>query len=250
MGSFNVTCSITNRTIQYGQPVVCIFMIPSQWAHMSGKKLINSHTPALSAWTPFGPAIRGTYDDYGTVLPNPGQEDLISILERLTMVSFDELHDHATTQYDTNATVKSELLREITMTYLHRGAYDILTNENFCAELGTRDDLDQEVFNGMMERAEDGLFGSLTWQTSVINSPNTPFRGGDSLMYPVLRYLKDNHTEMPRWYREQLTFLYSLKDMSIELRASNYGGQQNNWVGFRLINENCELLEEEYKSLE
>lgn len=125
MGSFNATCSITQHTICYGQEMYLQFMLPtnltkdssigfvfvesflnvvkkdgiekaietfteatSTWAEsgeLSSKGMLVSNDGAYSKFVPFGPAIRGYYDDYGRIRPaeDEDSQNRVKILEGL-----------------------------------------------------------------------------------------------------------------------------------------------------------------------
>jgi hypothetical protein len=120
MGSFYATCSITQQTISDGQEMYMQFMLPSQYIDKTnsgnlfvksfldvakqkgldeaiktwdeatktwGSKLIEKGLKISDGdeWVPFGPAIRGTYDDYGNIAPSLDEDSQkrVKILEDL-----------------------------------------------------------------------------------------------------------------------------------------------------------------------
>lgn len=125
MGSFYATCSITRHTISDGNKMYMQFMLPASdlkdpsigemfkesflnvvkskgldeaiksydkatatWGEgkeLSPKGLVVSNDSAYQKWVPFGPAIRGTYDDYGNIAPldDEDSQNRVKILEGL-----------------------------------------------------------------------------------------------------------------------------------------------------------------------
>jgi hypothetical protein len=125
MGSFYATCSITRHTISDGDKMYMQFMLPASYLkdssigvmfmesflnvvkskgldeaiksfddataswdkdnELSPKGMIVSDDSSYDKWVPFGPAIRGTYDDYGNIAPldDEDSQNRVKILEGL-----------------------------------------------------------------------------------------------------------------------------------------------------------------------
>jgi hypothetical protein len=197
MGSFYATCSITNQTISDGQEMYMQFMLPSKYADKTNSgslfvesflgvvkskgldeaikswdeatktwdsKLVEkglnvSNRGACDEWVPFGPAIRGTYDDYGNIAPSLDEdsqkrvkilEDLMGGLPFSTIMDVaqdDRWYTLGLGKYKDNPNPNSNwrpegiskdmpewlliLSKNLSLTYFHASVYDIISDYNF-----------------------------------------------------------------------------------------------------------------------
>jgi hypothetical protein len=202
MGSFYTTCSVTKRTIIDGQDMVVQFMLPSRlkkddksigtvfvesflkvakekgiddalksfeestssWEDSGklGEKGMVIRESSNNSWVPFGPAIRGTYDDCGNIELSQDQENLdrVKLLENLLFgIPFESIMDLAQddrwytlgmgkyadsddSYWKLKGVDKSlpepaiTLCRYLNITFFHASVYDELVNPDFDATEG------------------------------------------------------------------------------------------------------------------
>ena len=124
---------------------------------MSSKGLLVSNDGAYSEWAPFGPAIRGHYDDYGNISPAEDEDSInrVKILEALVGLPFDTIMEVAQDdrwftlglgEYANKKDWKPEgitkdmpewqliLCKALSLTYFHAAVYDELCQFDFSAE--------------------------------------------------------------------------------------------------------------------
>lgn len=208
MGSFNVNCSITNKTISFGDEMVIQLMVPS-WIQdyqtptgktesttLSMKIFLNNVTlygldkalekynkiydniqkeekesgqdiapkglivsdNAVREWIPVGPAIRGTYADYGNIEPanDPETVKRLEVLQKIFYgIPFVSIMEAATDTRWLNLGIKrndkmwvveglnSDLsenaltfFKKLSVTYFHASVYDTIKQFDFSAEDG------------------------------------------------------------------------------------------------------------------
>lgn len=126
---------------------------------LSSKGMLVSNDGAYTDWVPFGPAIRGKYDDYGRILPDTDEDSAlrVTILEELVGLPFDTIMEVA--QDDRWFTLglgkygeepdnhwrpeginkdmpEWQLLicQKLSMTYFHAAVYDELSKFDFSCE--------------------------------------------------------------------------------------------------------------------
>lgn len=128
---------------------------------LSPKGLHVSNDSAYADWVPFGPAIRGRYDDYGNIAPAEDEDSVnrVKILEGLMGLPFSTIMDVAQDdrwftlglgQYadDTNRNTnwrpegiekdmpewQLKLCQKLSLTYFHAAVYDELSQFDFSPE--------------------------------------------------------------------------------------------------------------------
>ena len=202
MGSFFTTCSVTRKTIVDGQDMVVQFMLPSRmkkddksigevfvesflnvakkdgidkalksfkeststWEKEGelGEKGMIIHDSSSASWVPFGPAIRGTYNDCGDIKLSDDPENLerVKLLENLLFgIPFSSIIDLAQDSrwytlgmgkyadkedsgWKLEGVDKSlpepavTLCRYLNVTFIHGSVYDELKSPDFCGEEG------------------------------------------------------------------------------------------------------------------
>ena len=207
MGSFYTKCSITQKTIVDGQDMVVQFMLPNRrktkedsggqmfveifmktakekgaeealktWTEatknwgdeLPDKGMIVSNNIATMEFVPFGPAIRGTYNDCGDIEVNGSEENMkrVKLLEAMCGVPFESIMGAATDDrwyklgylegskgsHDWNLKgIKKDLpegfiklLKLLTVTYFHAAAYDTMVAPDFDVENGKPDKYSKE----------------------------------------------------------------------------------------------------------
>lgn len=316
MGSFYTLCSITNQTIVDGQKMAVQLMLPANryskadtgnmfvdsflrvaeekgveealktwkqatqdWGSASelGEKgmIVSNETPCMS-WVPFGPAIRGIYDDCGNIATDDDPENLerIKLIEKILCAPFQSIMEAATDDRWYTIGIKrgdknwqqegltSEtpefamtILKQLSVTYMHAGAYDALKEFDFCPEDGKmKSEYDIKWKNEYIDKVKEKLPIFIQNIQKIVSPPEDPMeriRMGvniysiDQLGFPfrmmdrtyALIYLASLHRENPNleWYYEQISFLYSLGGMHINLQPSMYGSQNRNWGGWERI---------------
>lgn len=129
---------------------------------LASKGMLVSNDGAYSKWVPFGPAIRGTYDDYGNIAPldDEDSQNRVKILENLMGgLPFDTIMEVAQDDRwytlglgkyadndDPNQNWRPEgisknmpewqlaLCKKLSLTYFHAPVYDELSKFDFSAE--------------------------------------------------------------------------------------------------------------------
>lgn len=134
----------------------------SKWTNehiIASKGLLVSNEGALTKWIPFGPAIKGTYDDYGNCKPidSPENNIRLAILKEMTGLEYYTLEDAATDDrwisygLDGDKGQKEswglrglpenykylDLLKGLSITHFNAGAYETLVANDFSATNGT-----------------------------------------------------------------------------------------------------------------
>lgn len=237
--------------------------------------IVSNDSPCMD-WVPFGPAIRGTYDDYGNIATSEDPENLarIALLEKILCAPFQSIMEAATddrwytigiAQGDkswqqegiTKETPEFAMmfLKQLSVTYMHAAAYDELKQFDFSPEDGKMSSkYDVKWKNEYLDRAKkkmpEFMKGLLKYEESTdpnkelerfihfyeMDGLGQPFRMMKSelaMLYLVRLYREKADFE---WYWEQLSFLYSLGGMCLNLRQSNYGSQHRNWKGWARVN--------------
>ena len=331
MGSFYTLCSITNQTIVDGQKMVVQLMLPANryskvdtgnmfvdsflrvaeekgveealktwkqatqdWgsaSELGEKGMIVSNEGACMSWVPFGPAIRGIYDDCGHIATDDDPENLkrIELLEKILCAPFQSIMEAATDDRWYTIGIKrgdkgwqaegltSEtpefamtILKQLSVTYMHAGAYDALKEFDFCPENGKmKSEYDIKWKNEYIDKAKEKLPLFVRDIQKIVSPSDDPMEQMkmEVRMYEIdqlgapfrnmnrefsLIYLASLHRENPdlEWYYEQLSFLYSLSGMCISLRPSMYGSQHRNWAGwnriFEAMNPSIQEMNEKY----
>lgn len=128
---------------------------------LSPKGLNVSNDSAYADWVPFGPAIRGHYDDYGNIAPadDEDSQNRVKILEGLMGLPFSTIMDVAqddrwftlglgkyADEENSNMNWRPDgikkdmpewqlkLCQKVSLTYFHAAVYDEMSNPNFSAE--------------------------------------------------------------------------------------------------------------------
>jgi hypothetical protein len=220
MGSFYTLCSITNETIVDGQEMVIQFMLPakrgssdswgyifdsflksikkegleaamtnwerstSTWGNELGSKGMEvSNDGAVADWIPFGPSIRGYYDDYGNIKPADDEETQkrIKLLEGIFCgIPFESIMDIATDDRWYTYGLKGDsdrsndmwklegvndklpgfildICKALSVTYFHAGAYDTMSDESFTAEAGDADVYEKKWKKEYIKEVKNGI---------------------------------------------------------------------------------------------
>jgi hypothetical protein len=200
MGSFYATCSITRHTISDGDKMYMQFMLPASYLkdpsigilfkdsflnviktkgldeaiksfdeatmswvkdnELSPKGMIVSNDSAYQKWVPFGPAIRGTYDDYGNIAPldDEDSQNRVKILEALMgglpfatimevaqddrwlTLGLGKYADSDDSDWKPEGISKDmpewllKLCKALSLTYFHASVYDELSKFDFSAD--------------------------------------------------------------------------------------------------------------------
>lgn len=305
MGSFYALCSLTRKTITDGQEMVVQLMLPAQkyskvetgnlfvesflkvaeskgleaalkswkeatktWessSELGSKGMIVSNDSPCNEWVPFGPAIRGTYDDCGTIATSDDPENLarIELLEKMLTAPFQSIMEAATDnrwytigikQNDkswqqeglTNKTPEFAmmLLKQLSVTYMHAAAYDEIKQFDFSPEDGTLESkYDVKWKNEYLDRTksklpdfikslEKGLDKVKLYEMDNLGQPIRMMNRELALIYLACLYREQADLA---WYWEQLNFLYGMAGLCINLEPSNYGSQHRNWKGWARV---------------
>lgn len=322
MGSFYTLCSVTKQTIVDGQNLVIQFMLPTRtpengegtlvkafiestktqgldealkiWARatenwgdeMGHKGLFVSNDGAIADYIPFGPAIRGKYNDYGNVVPLDDEETQkrVKLMERIFCgIPFQSLMGVATDDRWYRYGVKGkggkpdkywqldgvdrdlpdfimEICKKLTVTYMHAPVYDTLINPNFSPE-GKNDSYETKWKLENLEEVRKGI--------KRIVEIGKGDRDDDEFSTNLLGELYKSHiyilTKMDpnysiplvasciregdefEWLEETISLVYSMGSMCIKLERSQYGSQHFNWEGWKTITESLQSSIEETK---
>jgi hypothetical protein len=224
MGSFFTTCSVTRKTIVDGQDMVVQFMLPtrlkgddksigevfvesflnvakekgidaaiksfnestSTWGDSGklGEKGMIIHDSASASWVPFGPAIRGQYNDCGDIELSEDPENLerVKLLENLLFgIPFESIIDLAqdsrwytlgmgkyADKEDSTRKLKGvdkslpepaiTLCRYLNVTFIHGSVYDKMSKYDFCGEEGVmKSKYSKEWKDGYIQRNMDAM---------------------------------------------------------------------------------------------
>jgi hypothetical protein len=308
MGSFNAICSITNTTLNCGDETTVQFMIPARPKGQSGSMFVDiflktaeekgvdvatkqweeatknwgeeinhkglevSNDGACAHFLPFGPAIKGTYADYGNVEPIDTEENNrnIRILEGILHLPFKSIMEIATDdrwyKYSIKATDREkgsmdwgvkgvtkktpewlmDTYKKLTLTYVRTEVYDKLKSFEFSVEGGVMTKYEQkdkkEYIDGVRKEAKKYI------ERAVASSLKKVFKGNVD-MYKVGAPLRETYhqknvhaclvggfektkEEGMEWYIEQCLFMYHLSGLCLKLQRSQYGSQHSNWNGF------------------
>jgi hypothetical protein len=302
MGSFNVLCSISQQTITYNDEIVLQFLLPvansSDGIHydiflnilkISGlneateyiEEIIKKRTDSLSEkgvrvsnsgayvdWFPFGPAISGSYDDYGRIEFSQDSDNLerIRLLETLTQIPVDNLFEVAyrTDWYtygilqnrdsDKIVSIKEdwqlELCKKLSMTFIKKVVYNELRNPDFSAD--EKGGIMKSAYTKKWkEEALAEFKKSIDLLKPLNNNTNTEF--SEIVMYLRLnngpfRYLSEDLKKIYclnlakltdlDWLWETYNTGYAISSMNLKWDIGNYGSQHDNksgWMRLRKV---------------
>jgi hypothetical protein len=304
MGSFYSTCSVTRQTITDDQEMYMQFMLPSCDSNygdvidfsfktffeivekdgidaakklfkdnmdnfnsrneLSSKGMFVSNSGALSKWVPFGPAIRGFYDDYGRIRPADDEDSQkrVEVLEKLMgglpfstiqgVAQDDRWFIYGLNRDDSSSNLswildglskdmpewQLLLCKKLSMTYFHASVYDELKEFNFSSY----------EKNGIMKSKYD-----LKWKHERIDditekflkSVISKYNDEDMFLRRIDREVRDTYIERVHsiytsgdwfdWYQESHNFIINLSGLCMVLDQTQYGSQENNWYGWRRI---------------
>lgn len=322
MGSFYATCSVTRHTICDGQKMYMQFMLPSKYvqgrkslvlmyresflevAKKEGienavktfdgviqeweasdrlsPKGLNVWDNSGQKWVPFGPAIRGVYDDYGNIAPLEDEDSQmrVRVLEELMGgLPFDTIMKVASDsrwytlglgkykdEPNPNINWRPEgihkempdwlldLCKRISVTSFHASVYEEISSFDFSA--GEKDG----VLKSKYEKEEKGewlneIKDSLEKAIKKISSPESDgvienmerkWEIRLAVSKDVLNNLEDDlallyierlalQKDPLDWILESSCLMWSLSQMRIQLRQSDYGAQLKNWHGWQKI---------------
>lgn len=329
MGSFYATCSITRQTICDGQEMYMQFMLPndfsremsigeyflesflnvvekeglekametwkeatSSWGvgkELSPKGLIVSNESSYMNWVPFGPAIRGKYDDYGRIKPGEDEDSQrrVKILEGLMGLPFETIQGVAQDdrwftlglgkyrdEADSNKNWRPKgidkdmpewqliLCKKLSLTYFHAAAYDEVSKFDFAPDekngvMKSKYSIKWkneyfEKLDKLPQAYEIILKGELSKNVmsqyelrDIINNIGIFRHLSRELSLIYLAALARENASLD-WLRENLSLMYGLSGMRISLRQSEYGSQDNNFYGWKRINEAMNPKIDEY----
>lgn len=306
MGSFYTKCSITEKTITDGMPTTVQFMLPSRFSHgesisagkifvesflkvakskgidealksfeestktwgneLKNKGMIVSNNIDTSEFVPFGPAIKGFYNDCGDIRLDDSEENLkrVKLLEAMCGVQFETILEASTDDrwytlgfmdgskggsHDWNLKGIDKdlpelfltLLKKLSVTYMHTAAYetmvaDLLPN-GYCKDEYT-DGVEKNLklwikqVNAQMGKSKKTKGKVDYHMIGLIRDMNEDL---SSLLWVGM--YKTNSEDDISWYMETTNFLYALSMLEIPLRRSYYGSQENNWGVCKKIHE-------------
>jgi hypothetical protein len=278
MGSFYTMCSVTNQTICDDQEMYVQFMVPSYNSKynvadgLTPKGMIVSESSSFTNWVPFGPAIRGHYNDYGNIkLSDDNETKLrVNIIETIMGgIPFDSIMSVATkTLYsnfdkkfsDVNGITEDTpqwlltLCEKISITYIHAAVYDEMVKFDFIGDEKDGIMVCEYSIKYANERI-DYLKTELPKILESIKNPNISqdydtykhqlvkmeicdqlgiFRNLSSIIKRI--YLaRLSELDNINWFYETDIFMSSLSSLNISLNQSNYGGQSQNWYGWKRL---------------
>lgn len=315
MGSFYTLCSITNQTIVDGQELVVQFMLPRRisqegsgymvsaflkqakkdglekalaaweqttksWGNrMDHKGMEVSNEGAMADYVPFGPAIRGKYNDCGDVVPADDDETQkrVKLMEGILCgIPFASLMDITTDdrwytyglkgkdgESDNHWKLKGvddklpgfilDICKALTVTYIHAPVYDTLVDPDFSAE-GRKDSYEAT----WQKEYTDGIRKGIAKFIEVGKGDRESEDFSEKLigaMYGSRIHLMESMkreyavvliTSCLRegtdfeWLIETARLTSAMSGMCFKLQRSQYGSQHFNWEGWKRITESLE----------
>ena len=236
-------------------------------AELGQKGMLVSNDGAFVDWVPFGPAIRGYYDDCGDIRTSDDGENQkrIQILEGLLFgIPFDSIMGASTDNRWYTYGMKDKswrlkgidkdlpepammLLKKMSVTYMHASVYDELASSDFSPEDGKmKSKYEKEWKNEYLDEIRKKLPKGLKKLKNTSKMTNLDlallrdigvFRNLNqdlSLIYLACMARENCGID---WFMETLGFMYSLSGMCLTLRPSQYGSQHQNWMGWMRINQ-------------
>lgn len=252
MGSFYAKCSITQKTIVDGQQMVIQFMLPNRmrtkedssgrmfvdiflkavkkegvdkalktweeatknWGdELPDKGMIVSNNIATTEFVPFGPAIRGTYDDCGDIvvdMDDPENAKRVKLLEAMCGVPFKSIMGAATDDrwYKYGYLEKSKsghdwslegiheelpegfirLLKLLTVTYFHAAAYDKMVDPEFDVENGKPDKYSREWKGEYNQELRDNFPKLMDFYTKSFSEDKPTEKAGNKAWREIDHY--------------------------------------------------------------
>jgi len=252
----------------------------ANWGNsMDHKGMEVSNEGAMSDYVPFGPAIRGKYNDCGDVVPADDGETQkrVKLMEGILCgIPFSSLMDLATDdrwytigmkgtdgEYDNHWKLKGvddklpgfilDICKELTVTYIHAPVYDTLVDPDFSAE-GRKDSYEatwqKEYTDGMRKgiakfiKIGEGNRESKLFSEKLISAMYTS-------RIHLLESMKREHAVVLvtsclreetdfEWLIETARLTSAMGGMCFKLQRSQYGSQHFNWEGWKRINESLE----------
>jgi hypothetical protein len=310
MGSFYTLCSITNQTIVDSQELVVQFMLPrrisqdgssfmvasfvkqvktdglekalAEWERrteswnnrMDHKGMEVSNDGAIADYVPFGPAIRGKYNDCGDVVPADDEETLkrVKLIEGIFCgIPFESLMGIATDdrwytygikrpdgELDNHWKLKGvddklpgfilDICKAITVTYIHAPVYDTLVDPDFSAE-GRKDSYEAT----WQKEYTDGIRKGIAKFIKIGEGNRESEEFSEKLilaMYTsrihLFESMKREHAVILvtsclregtdfEWLIETARLTSAMGGMCFKLQRSQYGSQHFNWEGWKRI---------------
>ena len=310
MGSFYTLCSITNQTIVDSQELVVQFMVPrrtldegggfmvkmflesakkkgleealktweettKEWGnHMDHKGMEVSNEGAIVDYIPFGPAIRGKYNDCGDVVPMDDDETQkrVKLMEGIFCgIPFTSLMDIATDDRWYIYGLKGgnersndmwklkgvdeklpgfilDICKTLTLTYFHAPVYDALIDPDFSPE-GRKDSYEKkwqdEYIDGMRKgiaaiiKVGEGDREDEDFSENLINAFRRSRihlleRMKEEFSFVLITSCLREGTDF-EWLIENSRLTSSMSGMCFKLQRSQYGSQHFNWEGWKKI---------------
>jgi hypothetical protein len=310
MGSFYTLCSITNQTIVDRQELVVQFMLPRRTAqegsgymvssfikqakkeglekalqtwerttenwgnNMDHKGMEVSNEGAMSDYVPFGPAIRGKYNDCGDVVPMDDEETQkrVKLMEGILCgIPFASLMDVATDdrwftygmkgtdgESDNRWKLKGvdnnlpefilDICKALTVTYIHAPVYDTLTDPDFSAE-GRKDSYEAKWQKEYTDGMRKGIAKFIKIGEGNRKSKTFPEKLREAMYSSrihLLESMKREHAVVLvtsclregtdfEWLIETARLTSAMGGMCFKLQRSQYGSQHFNWEGWKRI---------------
>jgi hypothetical protein len=315
MGSFYTLCSITNQTIVDGQELVVQFMLPRRiaqegsgymvssflkqakkeglekaleaweqttksWGNrMDHKGMEVSNEGAMSDYVPFGPAIRGKYNDCGDVVPSDDEETQkrVNLMEGILCgIPFASLMDITTDdrwytyglkgkdgESDNYWKLKGvddklpcfilDICKDLTVTYIHAPVYDTLIDQDFSAE-GRKDSYEATWQKEYTDTIRKGIVKFIEVGKGDRESNDFSEKLIDAMYGSGIHLMKSMKSEYAvvliasclreesdfEWLIETARLTSAMSGMCFKLQRSQYGSQHFNWEGWKKINESLE----------
>jgi hypothetical protein len=300
MGSFNAMCSITNTTIGSDDNVTIQFMIPTRQKGESGNLFVNnflnivkqkgldeaiktwdegtknwenelpekgmevSNDGAYADFIPFGPSIKGKYDDCGDFTPDSSKinTERIKILEGIlhcpleslmTIATDDRWYKYGFIENDKRWKVEGvkkncpswllDAYKKLTLTYIKSEVFDELKEFEFDPENGIADDYSKECKKEYISDVKKEFKKAIDFIEKKKDNNIDVYKLG-----PILYLRRKTNVYITYaagliktkefghdWFFEQCIFMYNLGTMCMKLRRSNYGSQHLNWKGYKRI---------------
>jgi hypothetical protein len=242
---------------------------------MDHKGIEVSNDGSIADYIPFGPAIRGTYDDCGNISPSKDEENQkrIKLLEGIffgipfyslmNVATDDRWYTYGLGKYDGKPDNMWKLpgvdnslpdfilnlCKSITVTYFHAPVYDTLIDPEFSAE-GRMDSYDkkwQDEYIGRMRKT----IGSIIKIGDKKDESKFPRKLIELIRDSRVHLLESMNREFSlilvtsslregsdfEWLVETSRLTSAMSGMCLKFKRSNYGSQHFNWGGWEKISE-------------
>jgi len=305
MGSFYVACSVTGQTIADGQEMIVQFMLPGTspgkdpsigqvfvdsflrvakqkglkealksfeestktWgsANELGQKGIIVSDGRSKDWIPFGPAIRGFYDDCGHIQVSEDEENKkrISVLEGLMfgipfqsimgLSTDDRWYTYGLKENDSSWKLDGVdenlpeaalmLCKMLSVTYMHASVYDTISSYDFSPNDGVqKSKYDKEWKDEYLKEVDKlpSLFKKVKSKNSLsklsyYDLDLSIFKGLKNDLALIYLACMARENVSFDWIKETMCTTYSLRGMHLKLQPSVYASQEPNWRGWNRI---------------